>query len=82
VGTTADSPYSDRIKLLVIRSGPEGDAGERLKAERRNLYQDYRTLFGREPKHPVGLIALMSDSDNTGSTAEADFGEIVLKRKL
>ena len=79
-GLSADSPYSDRIKRRVVRSGPNGEGGG-WREERRNLYEDYRKLFGREPRYAVGMIALMSDSDSTGSRAAADFGDIVLIRQ-
>ncbi len=78
-GTVGSSPYSERIKLFVVRSGkPEGDG---WRNEERNIYEDYERLFGKKPKRPLGAIALMSDSDNTASVSEADFGEIILKSK-
>lgn len=80
VGTYADSAYSDRIKLLVIRSGAPKEGGG-WSRERRNLREDYQQLFGKAPKNAVGMIALMSDSDNTATSAKAQFGEIRLKRK-
>jgi hypothetical protein len=84
VGTTAESPYSDRIQLMVIRSGAS-NAGDPETGgwmhEQRNVYDDYVALFKRKPKYPVGLVALMSDSDSTQSSASADFGEILLNRK-
>lgn len=75
-GEAADSAYSDRIKLLVVRSGksPEGGAWQE---ETRNPLDDYKKLFGRMPKYPMGIVALMCDSDNTGTRASADFGDIV-----
>ncbi len=80
-GTVANSPYSDRIKLFVISSGkgPEEEGGWRT--EERNIYEDYLRLFGKEPKRPIGAVALMSDSDNTGTKSEANFGDIVFKVK-
>ncbi len=81
VGTTADSPYSDRIKLLVVRSGKGGADGEGWCAEIRNPLSDYEKLFGKKPKNPIGIVALMSDSDNTQSSASADFADIIFKAK-
>lgn len=40
-------------------------------------FTDYRTLFGSDPPE-AEAIAIMSDSDNTGGTAEAWYGEILL----
>lgn len=80
-GTSGDSAYSDRIKLLVIRSGAAKNGNAGWHEERRNPYEDYLRLFGKPPKHPIGILALMSDSDNTGTRAVADFEEIVLESK-
>jgi hypothetical protein len=80
-GTLADSPYSERVKLLVVRTGPPGVVNGGWVEEERNIYEDYLKLFGKAPRHPVGLVALMSDSDNTGTSASADFAEIILKDK-
>ena len=81
VGTSVDSPYSERVKLLVLRNGPAGSEGGGWADEERNVYEDFKKLFGKAPRNPVGLVALMSDSDNTQTRASADFAEIVLKRK-
>ncbi len=80
VGSHSESPFSDRIHLLVVKNGhPSSDAnGWDLQA--RNVYQDYKSLFGKEPKYDIGMIAVMSDSDNTGTRASADFADIVLSR--
>ena len=80
-GTCADSAYSDRIKLLVLRAGPASSEDQGWRSEHRNIYEDYLKLFGRKPHYAVGMIAVMSDSDSTGSGSAADFGEIILKRK-
>ncbi len=77
VDSSGQSPFSDRIQLLVVRSGGAGEWHE----EKRDVYADYRKLFGREPKHAVGLIALMSDSDSTGTVAAADFGALTLTKE-
>ncbi|MGH7197472.1 MAG: DUF3047 domain-containing protein [Candidatus Omnitrophota bacterium] len=82
VGATASSPFSDRVKLFVIRSGKptEGEEGV-WQVEERNIFQDYVQLYGKEPKRPVGAVALMSDSDNTATRSESDFGDIAFKLK-
>ncbi len=74
VGTIINSPYFDKIKLIVIESGKER-LGEWIYEER-NVYQDYIAAFGRLPENSVGAIAIMTDSDNTVSTAEACYDEI------
>jgi len=70
-GKVADSGFSSNIKMLVIQSGTaEGDSEWVL--EDRNLAQDYRRLFGKEPKKRLGAVAFMSDSDNTKTQSEAN----------
>ena len=81
VGTVADSPYSDRIKLFVVHSGAAGAEDGGWYQEQRNPFEDYRRLFGKPPAYPIGILALMSDSDNTGTRASADFEEIIVGLK-
>lgn len=81
LGTIATSPFSDRIKLFVLRSGRAPESSDGWFDEERNVYEDYRTLFGKSPTKSIGAIALMSDSDNTQTSSEADFAEIKLKIK-
>ncbi|MBI2095016.1 MAG: DUF3047 domain-containing protein [Candidatus Omnitrophica bacterium] len=79
-GKVESSPFSNKVKLFVLRSG-EPDRKEDWAEEERNIYDDYRRLFGEEPRRPLGALAIMSDSDNTGTTSESDFSEILIKTK-
>jgi hypothetical protein len=72
-GTTAPSPYTDKVRMLVLRG--RLDRPKRWFTETRDVAADYRRLFG-EPPPPVIGVALMCDTDNTGSRAAADFGDI------
>lgn len=67
------SPYFKNIKIIVAESGA-ADLGKWVFVER-NIREDYKRAFGREPGS-VGAVAIMTDSDNTLSTAEADYDEI------
>lgn len=73
-GTIMRSPFFKNIMLFVIRSGM-GKTGEWI-FEERDVYEDYKLAFGRTPESSVGAIAIMTDSDNTLSTAEACYDEI------
>jgi len=75
VGTVAASPYTDRVRLVVVESG-SARAGEWV-AERRDLAADYRRAFGGEPP-PVTDIGIMTDTDGTGAAATAFYGDMVL----
>jgi hypothetical protein len=60
----------------VVRRGEVG-LGQWLD-ERRNVADDYRTLFGEAPP-PLPVLALSIDTNDTRSTAEATFGRIELQ---
>ena len=77
VGTIVSSPSSDRVAMFVIRSGPDGL--DNWIKERRNVYQDYIRAFGQKPPRISG-IAIMTDSDNTGESATAFFGDIIFRK--
>lgn len=80
VGSHSESPFSDRIHLLVVKSGQPVSGADGWDVQARNVYQDYKSLFGKEPKYDIGMIAVMSDSDNTRTSASADFADIVLSK--
>jgi DUF3047 family protein len=74
-GSILPSAYTDRVRLVVLRSGP-GEVG-RWVTEERNLYEDFRSAFGEDPPMGSGL-AIATDTDNTGERAVAYFGDITL----
>ena len=73
-GTVMASPYWHNIKLIVAESGKKR-MGQWV-FEERNIYEDYKKAFGKAPTVGVGAIALMTDTDNTLSTAEASYTDI------
>lgn len=75
VGTVIVNPRTDRIRKIVVDSGPEGL--RRWRDHRRDLAADFRRAFGEEPG-PLRSVALMTDSDNTRSRASTWYGEVVL----
>jgi hypothetical protein len=75
-GAASDNAFTDRAKMIAVQSGPQ-EIGRWL-SEERNLYEDYRRLFGQEPPRIAG-IALMTDTDNTGESAVAYYDQIVLR---
>lgn len=72
VGTLRPNAYTDRTRMLVLASG-NADAGQ-WKPEIRDLAQDFKTAFGQSAPAVTGL-AIATDTDNTGGTAEAWFEE-------
>ena len=71
-GTVMTSPHFKNIKLIVVESG---ERTQEWVYEERNIYEDFKSVFGEEPTK-VGAIAIMTDTDNTISTAEAHYDEI------
>lgn len=76
-GLRLTSTQSANVKLVVLESGPER-LGQWV-SEERDVYQDYLALFGRDPPR-IGKIAVMIDSNDTGSRAEALVGELTFRR--
>ena len=76
VGLIVNSPFSSRTKIIVVRSGNK-DLGLWVE-EKRNVFEDFKRAFKTQKvsKDPSG-IAVLTDSDNTGSSACADYDDIV-----
>jgi Protein of unknown function (DUF3047) len=70
--------FTTRIKMIVAGSGRK-DVGE-WHEERVNLLEDFRRAFGEEPPR-VKAVGIMTDSDNTGTRAEAYYGDIRFLRR-
>lgn len=78
VGTITESPYSSKTKIVVLRN-QHSPLGEWVR-ERVNVHADYQRLFGGKPEQ-LQAIGLMSDSDNTESTAVAHYRGIMIGRQ-
>ena len=70
VGTWQDNAYTDRARMLVLRSGTARTGG--WVQERRNVAADFRRAFG-ELSGALRGLAIASDTDNTGGEAHAGF---------
>jgi len=68
------NPYSDRSMMVVVESGEKNL--NRWLTEKRNIYEDYRYVFKDEPPMISG-VAIMTDTDNTGESATAYYGDIL-----
>ena len=75
VGAIVANPYTDQAKMIVLESG-NASAG-RWIAEKRNLVRDYQAAFGQDPPSIMG-IAIMTDTDDTGESTTAWYGDIWL----
>lgn len=77
VDTRQANPRADNVRVIVVESGP--DRLGTWQRQQRNVADDYRALFGRQPPR-VGKVAVMIDADATRSVAEALIGELVFSR--
>lgn len=73
VGTRAPNAYTDRAQMVVQRSGNQ-QAGQWVN-ERANVLADVRQGFGSTEARAT-LLAVASDTDNTGETAQAGFADL------
>ena len=76
-GEFVPNPFAGNAVMVAVESGREKVG--RWVSERRNVYEDYRRIFGEEPPK-VGAIALMTDTDNTGGSATAWYDDIRIER--
>lgn len=76
VGTVVVNPRTDRIRKLVVASGPN-QLNQWLYFDR-DIRSDFQLAFGEAPGTLLG-IGVMTDSDNTQSNAMAWYGDIALR---
>lgn len=79
-GTITRSPLSGRIKIFVLRNGKANG----WQFEERNIFEDYLLAFGKEPEDfddRIGAIAFMTDTDDSESSALANFDEMKIGYK-
>lgn len=74
----ASAPFFMTIKAVVVRSG-NAELGTWI-TESRNVYEDYKKFFGKEPP-PVTGVRLQINSQHTGASAESSFGDVVFKKQ-
>jgi len=74
----AAAPFFMSIKAVVVRSGT-ADLGKWI-TESRNVYDDYKKLFGEEP-NAVGGMRLQINSQHTGTSAECYFADVAFTKQ-
>ena len=73
VDTSVWSPYTDRVRVIVVESGTANL--NRWREVQRDVAADFRAAFGEDPPAVSG-VAVASDTDNTGESVTALFGDI------
>ncbi|MGB8598182.1 MAG: DUF3047 domain-containing protein [Burkholderiales bacterium] len=77
IGTVLPNAYTERLRMVVVQSG--GHKLNQWQSEQRNVLEDYRKAFGAEPPLISG-VAVMTDTDNTGESATAWYGDLRFKK--
>jgi hypothetical protein len=76
-GLVTPNPYTERAMMIVVESGTANL--NQWVQEKRNILEDYRQAFNSDPPAISG-VAVMTDTDNTGESAIAYFGDIVFEK--
>ena len=66
------------VKVVVVRSGA-AQAGKWL-TETRNVYEDYKRLYGKEPPAVKGM-RIQINTQHTGTAAESAFAQMSFRTK-
>jgi hypothetical protein len=77
-GLMMPNSYTDRAMMVVVESGEKNL--NTWVSEERNIYADYRKAFKDEPPMISG-VAIMTDTDNTGESATAYYGDILFSKE-
>ena len=64
--------------FVVLQSGST-NLGKWM-TEERNIREDYRRFYGSYPRYNPLAIAVLTDSNDTGSSAAADYDDFTIKR--
>ena len=78
VGLITPNPFTERAMMIVVESGT-GKLNQWV-TEKRNVLEDYRRAFQSDPPMISG-VAVMTDTDNTGESAVAWFGDIFFEKQ-
>lgn len=75
VGTIIRSTHTGRVRMMVAAQGTTGIG--KWHTLTRNIIDDFEKAYGEKPGKLIG-IGVMTDTDNTGDTVEAWYGDIRL----
>lgn len=70
------NPHTGQIRMIVASSGGAGVG--KWQSLSRNLREDYKRAFGEYPGRLLNY-GVMTDTDNTGESVEAWYGDIAFK---
>lgn len=73
VNSAWHNPFTDNSRLIAVRSGRQ-ELGRWL-TEKRNIRADFKRLYGADIDR-IDAVAIMTDTDNSGQSASAWYGDI------
>lgn len=76
-GETINDPGNPSQKLMVVEGGDKY-VGQ-WRSYERNLYQDFLSLYGREPRRLI-FIGILNDTDHTGQQAASYIADLKFKK--
>ena len=77
-GRIVSNPYTSQSQMIVVQSGERGI--NTWIEEERNVYQDYKKVFGNEPPM-IAAVGIMTDTDDTEESTVSFYGDIFFKSK-
>lgn len=78
VGDIINDPGNPSQKLIVVEGGNQ-NVGQ-WRSYERNLYKDFLSLYGREPRRLI-FIGILNDTDQTGQKATSYIAEVKFSKK-
>lgn len=72
VGSSGWNPYTDRVRMVVVDSGDT--LAMRWRTHTRDVVRDWKESFGG-PVPRVSGVAVSADTDDTGDSVQAWFGD-------
>ena len=66
--------YQPKNAIMISVRGSDDEIGTWVN-EKRNVREDLKLAFGKDIKS-IDAVALMTDTDNSGKSATAHYGEI------
>ena len=73
VGTVIENPHTKRVEMVVAVTGG-AEVGKWVTVTR-NVVEDFKKAFGEEPGM-MQDVGILTDTDNTGASVEAWYGDI------
>lgn len=73
VGTVIANPHTSRVQMIVVGNEPG-----KWQSLRRDVASDFQKVFHEAPGKLTGY-GILTDTDNTGATARAWYGDVLFK---